>query len=109
MAESVFHCQQAAEKAMKGFLALHDQPFPRTHELEKITPLCCEIDPSLERLLKEANTLSIYAVRFRYPGGPADPQGEETERCLALATRVFDEIQHRLTPPLDESAPPRQS
>lgn len=27
-----FHAQQAIEKALKGFLALHRQPIPRTHD-----------------------------------------------------------------------------
>jgi len=27
----VFHAQQAAEKAMKGFLTWHDRPFRKTH------------------------------------------------------------------------------
>ncbi len=32
----VFHCQQAAEKALKGFLTWHDVPFRKTHSLEEI-------------------------------------------------------------------------
>jgi HEPN domain-containing protein len=32
-AEVVFHCQQAAEKALKGFLVWHNQPFRKTHDL----------------------------------------------------------------------------
>jgi HEPN domain-containing protein len=30
----VFHAQRAAEKAMKAFLAWHDVPFRKTHNLE---------------------------------------------------------------------------
>jgi HEPN domain-containing protein len=32
---AVFHCQQAAEKALKGFLAWHDTPFRKTHDLRR--------------------------------------------------------------------------
>ena len=28
---AIFHCQQAAEKALKGFLAWPDVPFRKTH------------------------------------------------------------------------------
>jgi HEPN domain-containing protein len=28
-----FHCQQAAEKYLKGFLAWHQMPFAKTHDL----------------------------------------------------------------------------
>lgn len=31
--DSTFHCQQAAEKAMKGFLAWHNVPFRRVHQV----------------------------------------------------------------------------
>ncbi len=31
----VFHCQQAVEKAMKGLLSWHDEPFGKTHDLER--------------------------------------------------------------------------
>ena len=27
---AIYHCQQAAEKAVKGFLVLHDKDFPKT-------------------------------------------------------------------------------
>ena len=31
---ALYHCQQAAEKAFKGFLTWHDVPFRRIHELD---------------------------------------------------------------------------
>jgi hypothetical protein len=31
-----FHAQQAAEKALKAFLAFHDEPFRKTHGIEEI-------------------------------------------------------------------------
>ena len=30
---AIYHCQQAAEKAVKGFLAFHDQPVVKTHDV----------------------------------------------------------------------------
>ena len=33
---AAFHSQQAAEKALKGFLAAHEVPFPKTHDLERL-------------------------------------------------------------------------
>jgi len=32
----MFHSRQAAEKAMKAFLAWHDVPFRKTHNLEEL-------------------------------------------------------------------------
>jgi HEPN domain-containing protein len=33
----VFHAQQAAEEAMKAFVAWHDTPFRKTHNLEELS------------------------------------------------------------------------
>jgi HEPN domain-containing protein len=30
--QSLFHCQQAGEKALKGFLVYHEQPFRKTRK-----------------------------------------------------------------------------
>lgn len=42
-----FHAQQATEKYLKGFLALMEQPVPRTHNLEELQQLCSGLDPPL--------------------------------------------------------------
>ena len=33
---AVYHCQQAAEKAIKAWLVWKDMPFPKTHDLEAL-------------------------------------------------------------------------
>jgi HEPN domain-containing protein len=67
---ALFHCQQAAEKALKAFLTWHDVRFRRVHDLEEIGKQCVEIDLTLGSLMGRAETLSEYASRFRYPGAP---------------------------------------
>jgi len=32
---AVFHCQQAAEKALKAFLTAHEEPFRKIHDLDE--------------------------------------------------------------------------
>ena len=63
--DSVFHAQQAAEKSMKGFLAWHDQPFRKTHDLAELGRQCAGVDASLEPLLRRAESLTVYAWIFR--------------------------------------------
>ena len=89
---AVFHCQQAAEKAMKGFLAWHDVPFRKTHDLEEVGEACLAIDPALEEIVDRAVPLTEYAWRFRYPGEPESPTQNEAETSLALAREVYDVI-----------------
>jgi hypothetical protein len=43
----MFHAQQAAEKSLKAFLAWHDVPFRKTHNLEDIGQLCVALDATL--------------------------------------------------------------
>jgi HEPN domain-containing protein/predicted nucleotidyltransferase len=56
-----FHCQQAAEKALKAYLLWHDQPFRKTHKLQKLIDQCAEIAPefaSLRKPLKSSHRTS---------------------------------------------------
>jgi HEPN domain-containing protein len=39
-ADAVFRAQQAAEKTLKGFLAWHDVPFGKTHNLAALGGRC---------------------------------------------------------------------
>jgi HEPN domain-containing protein len=95
-ADIVFHSQQVAEKAMKGFLTWHDRPFRKTHNLVEIGQQVADLDPELEPLLRRASALTEYAWKFRYPGELEEPTQEETEAALGIAREVFDAILARL-------------
>ena len=41
---AVFHAQQAAEKALKGFLVRNGVPFRKTHSLEELGAQCEAVD-----------------------------------------------------------------
>ena len=45
-----FHCQQAAEKLLKGFLVAHGIEYPITHNLFAILEKVLECDSSAESL-----------------------------------------------------------
>lgn len=47
-----FHSQQAAEKALKGFLTHHKLASPRTHNLVELINLCNKIDSGFASCLK---------------------------------------------------------
>jgi len=94
--DMVFHAQQAAEKAMKGYLSWHDQPFRKTHDLAEVGRQCIAIDASLETLLRRAERLSVYAWAFRYPGDAENPSVEEAQGALAVAREVVEAMLARL-------------
>ena len=93
---ALFHCQQAAEKALKAFLTWHDVRFRRIHDLEEIGKQCVQVDQTLGPLMARAETLSEYATRFRYPGAHYEPSLEEARDVVALARAVMEAIVTRL-------------
>jgi HEPN domain-containing protein len=95
-AEALFHCQQAAEKALKGFLAYNDKPFRKTHDIGDLRAMCLLIDDSLQSVLADLHTLTQYAWRFRYPGAPQDPDPGDATDGLAKAELVLSEIRRRI-------------
>jgi len=94
--EIAFHCQQAIEKAQKGFLYWHKQPFQKTHDLYLLGLSCCEIDSSLSDIIKPTAKLTEYAVEYRYPSSVIHPSRNEIDEMIDLAKAVLAEITNRL-------------
>jgi HEPN domain-containing protein len=81
-----FHCQQAVEKYLKGFLVVHEIDFPRTHILEYLLQLCAAVDDDFNSF--NVNELSQYAVRARYPHDSYAPEKTEVIYYLELSSQV---------------------
>lgn len=94
--DALFHCQQAAEKALKAFLTAHDLPFRKTHDLVELGQACCALDATLEPLLRRTAALTEYAWRYRYPGQEQVPSAQEAAEALELAGQTHQAIQERL-------------
>jgi HEPN domain-containing protein len=62
-----YHCQQCAEKMLKGFLALHDRKIRKTHDLTLLYKDCCGINESLKSIEEECINLTDFSVNTRYP------------------------------------------
>ncbi len=61
-----FHCQQCAEKYLKGFLVFNNQEIEKTHSIEKILKKCQLFDDF--SIFYNLIDLTAFAVTFRYPG-----------------------------------------
>src|SRR5260370_29332305 len=88
--DALYHSQQAAEKALKGFLVWHDQPFLKTHDVGKLGKQAVELDLTLEPLIEEVVEFTKYAWLFRYPGDVEEPSVGEAVTVLHRV-RVFVE------------------
>jgi HEPN domain-containing protein len=62
-----FHCQQAVEKYLKGFLVLNDTIPPKTHDLIELIKLCEMIYPLFSTIAEYCTSLTEYGVQSRYP------------------------------------------
>ncbi len=95
---AVYHCQQAAEKAVKAFLVHHGKPYEKTHDIEVLIDLAGEIDPKFSDLADAADALTPYATRFRYPNATfaVEPQPVEYDEALQHAQSVYDFVLYLL-------------
>jgi len=93
---SVFHAEQAAEKALKAFLTFHRVVFRKTHSIEEIGKQCEEIDPSLQEIVDQAVPLTEYATVFRYPGDPDEASLRESNEAVEVAESVCNAILKKL-------------
>jgi len=63
---TLFHLQQAIEKALKAYLVWRAVNFPHTHDLEVLIDLAKEQDTDFDQLDSVA-ALTDFAVAGRYP------------------------------------------
>jgi HEPN domain-containing protein len=91
-----FHAQPAIEKALKAFLAAHQIPFPRTHDLLRILDLVLPLMPDLDRDRERFADMHTDAVDIRYPDVGFDPSREEALPALAWAEEVVAKLRSRL-------------
>ena len=89
---ALYHCQQAAEKAVKAWLQSKDDPFPKTHDIEDLVEQAAKLNPDFKQLAKPAAVLTPYVSAFRYPGGPDEPMPtrEEFDEALQHAQAICD-------------------
>jgi HEPN domain-containing protein len=62
-----YHCQQSAEKYLKGFLVFQNHEVMKTHDLMLLISFCGEYDKEFEKLKEECLRLTDYSVNIRYP------------------------------------------
>lgn len=87
---AAFHCQQAAEKSLKAFLAYHEQHVEKTHDIEFLLGLCAKILPEAGDLVDAGGKLSDYAVDSRYPAAKFEITQQKAEQAIRTARKIFE-------------------
>jgi HEPN domain-containing protein len=98
---AAFHCQQAAEKLLKGFLVRASLDFGKTHDLGRLARVVASHFPSVAPLVSTIDDWTAWNIAYRYPD-LAEPQPEPSAEELSQALDVIA----RLDAALRSLAPP---
>ena len=97
---AIYHCQQAAEKIVKGYLCYVGATIEKTHDVERLIKLAAIHEPRFAEWLDEAEIITPYATRFRYPldGVPMEPSRSEFDEALDATQRLLTFVLSVLPP-----------
>ena len=84
-----YHCQQAAEKMLKGFLVSNGIIPPKTHDLHQLRNDCTEINNAFDELYDICAFLTQYSSQPRYPN-EIEISEIDVERALKAAQEMIE-------------------
>jgi HEPN domain-containing protein len=84
-----YHCQQAAEKYLKGFLALNGEEIKKTHDLMQLNKMCQKYEEKFGMIAEECLLLTDYGVNIRYPF-PMDINDADMKIAFRNAQKIKD-------------------
>ncbi|MTI96711.1 MAG: HEPN domain-containing protein [Firmicutes bacterium] len=62
-----YHCQQSAEKYLKGYLVLNGINPPKTHDLDELCKNCGSLLDDFADIADHCSDLNAYGIQPRYP------------------------------------------
>jgi uncharacterized protein len=93
---AAFHCQQAVEKLLKGFLTLAGKRSRKTHSLADLGGMAVPDFSDIADLVEQAENWGSWAFDFRYPSEPGNAKPEPNDGELRQALAVIDALAARL-------------
>lgn len=91
-----FHCQQASEKYIKGYLIYKEMDFPKTHNLADLISICTQTDTSFSKYITEMEKLTPYAVEIRYPDDFYMPSEDDAREAYKIASEIKNFIMQKI-------------
>jgi len=86
---AVYHCQQSAEKAVKGFLVFCDEEIERVHDIEILIRSAMLHATEFADWVEVGIQLTPYARIYRYPGFATEPTREQFDQALSVADELY--------------------
>ena len=96
MDTAIYHTQQCAEKALKGYLAFKKEPLKKTHDIELLVEICSAIDSEFEKLYVCSENLTPYATAFRYPDIYLEPDYDEVYEAIGMAREILGFVEKKI-------------
>jgi HEPN domain-containing protein len=97
-----FDCQQSVEKALKGLMVFKNIEFEWTHDIGTLIKTLEDNSVEVPDKIKKSASLSVYAVRTRYPGEEEPVTKQDFQEALNLADNVFEWVKNKLEAPPPE-------
>ncbi len=82
-----YHCQQSAEKYLKGYIALKGGKLIKTHDLTLLNKVCIEYDIDFQEIEDDTIELVDYGVQVRYPFH-LELEEQDVKKAIESADRV---------------------
>lgn len=84
-----FHCQQAIEKYLKGYLIAKTGVLQEGHSLIKLCKKAIEFDKGFKDFIKDCAFVNAYYIETRYPSeDPFNVTGEEVQICFSIVDNI---------------------
>jgi len=93
-----FHCQQAAEKYLKGALVILKEEPPYTHDLDELCSMAEKHRPSFVSISSLCTTITHFSVQPRYDLGLS--LSEEDMRIVLSHTKTIRDFLQKEIPEL---------
>jgi len=89
---SAYHFQQAAEKYLKGFLAAHQVPLRKSHNISTLLLEASKLDTEFLSLSSEIDldVITEFATHYRYPNEEEEefPTQEELRQACSFCEKT---------------------
>lgn len=86
-----FHCQQAVEKAIKGFLLKETDSLFDQHSLTYLCRKVTKLNGKFNSFVKDCAFLNQFYIETRYPADdPMEIEQSEVEECMEIAKAILD-------------------
>lgn len=85
-----FHCQQAIEKYLKGYILKHTQQIVEGHSLVRLCKTAGQSNPGFGNHLKDLSLVNEYYIETRYPADqPLSISRDDVLECLGITERIM--------------------